>query len=59
MKQLQSLTDQMSLMIRSQYLGPPPKIESGKHSSRFGVFSVNNLVIYVSFVGMDKIVIKE
>ena len=32
-KQMQSLTDQMSLVIRSQQLGPPPQIKSGKHSS--------------------------
>ena len=33
MKQFQSLIDQMSLLIMSQQPGPPPQIESGKHSS--------------------------
>ena len=33
MKQMQSLTDQMSLMIRSQQPGPPPLVESGRHAS--------------------------
>ena len=32
-KQMQSLTDQMSLMIKSQQPGPPPPIESGRHTS--------------------------
>ena len=32
-KQMQSLTDQMSLMIRSQQPGPPPPVESGRHAS--------------------------
>lgn len=35
MKQFQSLTEQMSLLIKSQQPGPPPQIESGNHSSRF------------------------
>ena len=35
MKQLQSLTNHMSLMIGSQQPGPPPQIESDKHSSGF------------------------
>ena len=33
MKQMQSLTDQMSLMIRIQQPGPPPPVESGRHAS--------------------------
>ena len=33
MKQMQNLTDQMSLMIRSQQHGPPPPVESGRHAS--------------------------
>ena len=33
MKQMQSLTDQMSLMIRSQQRGPPPPVELGRHAS--------------------------
>ena len=32
-KQMQSLTDQMSLMIKSQQPGPPPPIGSGRHTS--------------------------
>ena len=32
-KQMQSLTDQMSLMINSQQPGPPPPVESGRHAS--------------------------
>ena len=32
-KQIQSLTDQMSLMIQSQQPGPPPSVESGRYSS--------------------------
>ena len=32
-KQMQSLTDQMSLMIKSQQPGPPPPVESGRHAS--------------------------
>ena len=35
MKQFQSLTDQMSLLIKNQQFGPPPQIESGNHSSGF------------------------
>ena len=34
-KQIQSLTDRMSLMIRIQQHGPPPQIESDKHLSGF------------------------
>ena len=30
---MQSLTDQISLMIRSQQPGPPPPVESGRHAS--------------------------
>jgi hypothetical protein len=33
-KQMQSLMDQMSLMIRSQQPSPPPLVESGRHPSR-------------------------
>ena len=33
-KHMHNLTDQMSLMIRSQQPGPPPPVESGKHASR-------------------------
>ena len=33
-KQMQNLTDQMSLVIKSQQPGPPPLVESGRHSSR-------------------------
>ena len=32
--QMQSVTDHISLMIRSQQLGPPPHVESGRHASR-------------------------
>ena len=32
MKQMQSLTDQMSLMIRSQQPSPPPPVELGRHA---------------------------
>ena len=32
-KQIQSLTDQMSLVIKSQQPGPPPPVESGRHAS--------------------------
>ena len=32
-KQMQSLIDQMSLMIRSQQPGPPPQVEPGRHVS--------------------------
>jgi hypothetical protein len=32
-KQMQSRTDQMSLMIRSQQPGPPFSVESGRHAS--------------------------
>ena len=35
MKQFQSLTDQMSLLIENQQPSPPPHIESGNHSSGF------------------------
>ena len=35
MKQFQSLTDQMSLLIQNQHPGPLPQIESGNHSSGF------------------------
>ena len=31
-KQMQSLADQMSLMIKSQQPGPPPPVESGRHA---------------------------
>ena len=34
-KQMQSLMDQLSLMIRSQQYGPPLQVESGKHASEF------------------------
>ena len=37
-KQMQSLTDQMSLMIRSQQPGPPPPVESGRHASGLWCF---------------------
>lgn len=33
MKQIQSLIDQMSLMIRSQQPSLPPPVESGRHMS--------------------------
>ena len=33
MKQMQSPSDQMSLMIRSQQPGSPPPLESGRHAS--------------------------
>ena len=32
-KQMRSLTDQMSLMIKNQQRGPPPPVESGRHAS--------------------------
>ena len=32
-KQMQSLTDQMPLMIKNQHPKPPPPIESGRHTS--------------------------
>ena len=49
---MESLTDQMSLMIKSQQPGPPPPIESGKHA-------LANRATLVSFVEVDKTVIKE
>ena len=33
MKQMQSLTDQLALVIRSQQPGPPPQVESGRHAT--------------------------
>ena len=33
-KQMQSFTDQMSLVIKGQQPGPPPPVESGRHSSK-------------------------
>ena len=33
MKQMQSLTNHMSLMIRSQQPGLPPLVELGRHAS--------------------------
>ena len=33
MKQMQSLTDQMSLMIKNQQPDPPPPVESDRHAS--------------------------
>ena len=33
MKQMQSLTDQLALIIRSQQPGPPPQVESGRHAT--------------------------
>lgn len=56
-KQMQRLTDQMSLMIKSQQPGPPAPIESGRHSSGYGVFNVGNRAILVNIVELDKVVI--
>ena len=42
-KQMQSLTDQMSLMIKSQQPGPPPPIELGRHSSGLWCVQCNQL----------------
>jgi hypothetical protein len=53
--QMEILTDQMSLMIRSQQQVLPPSVESGRHAS--GLWC--NRAILVSFVGVDKTVIKE
>ena len=33
MKQMQSFTDQLALVIRNQQPGPPPQIESGRHAT--------------------------
>ena len=33
MKQMQSFTDQLALVIRSQQPGPPPQVESGRHAT--------------------------
>ena len=32
-KQMQSLTDEMSMLVKSQQPGPPPPIELGRHAS--------------------------
>ena len=34
MKQMQSLTDQLALVIRSQQPGLPPQVKSGRHATR-------------------------
>jgi hypothetical protein len=59
-KQMQSLTDQMSLKIRSQQLGPHPPVESSRHASGLwcGVYSVDNPDTLDSFVELDRTVIK-
>ena len=33
MKQMQSFTDQLTLVIRNQQPGPPPQVESGRHAT--------------------------
>ena len=33
MKQMQSLTNQMALVIKSQQPRPPPQVESGRHTT--------------------------
>ena len=33
MKQIQSITDQMTIMVRNQQPSLPPPVESGKHAS--------------------------
>ena len=58
-KHMQSLTDQMSLMIKSQQSGPPPPVESGRHTSDCRVFNVANRATLVSFVEVDNTEIKE
>ena len=58
MKQFQGLTDQIE--IRNKQPSPPPQTELGKHLAGFWCTQcLNNMAIRVSFVGMDRTVIKE
>ena len=57
-KQMQSLTDHMSLMIRSQQPDPTPPIVWGKHASICSASNVANRDTLSSFVEWGKIAIK-
>ena len=48
MNQIQSLTDQMTLMVRSQQPSLPPSVESGRLA--YGVCNVVNRVTLSNFV---------
>ena len=58
-KQMQSLTDQMSLMIKSQQPVLLLRLSRVNMHRGCGVFNVANWATLVSFVEIDKIVIKE
>jgi hypothetical protein len=57
-KQMQSLTDQMSLMISSQQPDPPSPIESGMHASRLWCVQTK-LDTLGNFVEQGRTVTKE
>ena len=59
MKQMQSLTDQLALVIRNQQSGPPPQVELGRHVTGMWFVQSNNLDTQVNIVQMDIIVTNE